>query len=617
MNPSKIFACNDICYRIIIFLIIACSSSGIFAKSNNLEKISKKWDSTPDIKELYAPVPVSDKEFVPIPEEFLEGQSWILKGNDKKTKKYFEILYEKTSPIGPDGFNQSGNETSLNDRLHAYAAYELAHFIFFGKFDPYYNGVPSSIDRTPLPYINHELRHNKYELERRKAVAYLHGHCNNKTKSLLMLNVNIFDCTVTYYPLRKKINKSEEGFCLASYECSEYLPPLYALLSNDHNFYDVYLPNYFFRINKIPRTKGNFSKLPRTLLAAKFWTFYKEGFPKEAFCVNYIRSLIPAYALIPYILANPNYANDVDWWIGKSEFEVSQEIALRISKNKVYSKCEALFCVLMGNDMMFPEFIKTGIDSHVIQAIYDVESYEEYWQGEINFNKAFLFHVLQIPEFKKYENLAPQLEELLNASPKECLRKEQLNKERKKQQREQFWNTFFQTMAMGLSNSFLPTGYTQVITPTIFSNMEFVFDPHSPQTFSPGSTIAENIWQQIASESINQVEAQNYANFLQFQESAQRLGQKVTYEQFMTIQGAALQQNNSTTYSHNDLSSTPLTQNDCPWCKGTGKTIYEASVPTFGIDTKINHCSECGIDYSGHSHAHITCKHCNGSGKLK
>ena len=70
--------------------------------------------------------------------------------------------------------------------------------------------------------------------------------------------------------------------------------------------------------------------------------------------------------------------------------------------------------------------------------------------------------------------------------------------------------------------------------------------------------------------------------------------------------------NEGSNYTNNQK-KTQRKWRDCSHCKGTGKVIYETSVPTFGNDIK-KQCSICGASYwSSSTHAHVDCPICHGN----
>ena len=72
---------------------------------------------------------------------------------------------------------------------------------------------------------------------------------------------------------------------------------------------------------------------------------------------------------------------------------------------------------------------------------------------------------------------------------------------------------------------------------------------------------------------------------------------------------------NSNTSSSNSSSKTTY---NCAYCNGTGKILQEKETTRFGLGTKVRGtCSYCGRKmYEGVTHAHLSCTHCHGTGKV-
>ena len=72
---------------------------------------------------------------------------------------------------------------------------------------------------------------------------------------------------------------------------------------------------------------------------------------------------------------------------------------------------------------------------------------------------------------------------------------------------------------------------------------------------------------------------------------------------------------NSNSHSTSSTSSShSSTKHTCSHCKGTGKTIRESGVATYGNDSKV-YCSTCGRSYyRSTGHSHVTCPICHGKG---
>lgn len=585
-----------------VMIVLCVLPQLLFAQTVGSDMV-KKWESAPAVETLYAPIPETN-DYMLLPEQYREGAEIILSGSDKKAKKYFERLYKSSTSPKP------GAEP--ND-LHAYAAYELAHFEIYKAFDPWYNGVPSLYKMGPI--LN---KHELSDKERCDVSKLINRHCNYKTRALMLYQLG---GSFTYTE-----RKTEFG---SRASMSDLVPAVWAVLSDDRHFIDTYLPNFFFKHDWNRYSNHGLWSAWQVITQFDFWESFEDGYyPWSNTLASITQKMWKSLELLPYLSVDYN-ASVESYLIGKSEFELSNDIYKRIKEEgriNVFVFSPSLLSVYYGNNSNFPIFLESARCYFVYELEKlsgknkgaDLISMEEFILSE------YLYYLRELPEFEKYGNEIDLVKEEWKAEKKAELNRYAQRKAEKDARRARIWGAVAQGLAQCITQTFAPAAYSNIalstpVPPLAFPQMEFIYNPSAQMPVSAMSTMQGNIFQQLAAQSINQVEAQNYANYLQFQESAQRMGQSVSYDDFMAIQGAALQNNNpANTTSAASAPQTTLTQHDCPWCRGTGKVLHETSVPTFGLDKPKKYCDICNTDYTAdHTHTHLTCSHCGSTGKMR
>lgn len=122
---------NRLITTIILFLILTPHFGNACDHCHSAGESQQASDLFGSIDSYYTP---EGKSITNMPKEYYKGLELIRKGANTKAYKYFEHRYEK----------------SKSSAMRAHAAYQLAHYDYFGNFDRYYNGIPSNIARPAV-----------------------------------------------------------------------------------------------------------------------------------------------------------------------------------------------------------------------------------------------------------------------------------------------------------------------------------------------------------------------------------------------------------------------------------------------------------------------------------
>ena len=200
---------------------------------------------------IYAP---TEKLPTNMGKTYQKGLNYILSKKEKKAYKYFQGVLK----------NKKSSETNKE-----HAAFQLAHYDWYGCFDVYYNGVPSKMDREHLnSSVKPQKRHSFVET-------------NDETFMLMCANPKL-----PSYNLEQTIVKGAELLGEKKFYCQELGKAMLNMacdpnVENTISLYDIYLKHFYggtrirnsiqltlapnvFSISNLAKTLPYISRMPQT-----------------------------------------------------------------------------------------------------------------------------------------------------------------------------------------------------------------------------------------------------------------------------------------------------------------------------------------------------------------
>lgn len=505
---------NRLITTIILFLILAPQYGNACDHCHSAGEIQQTSDLFGAFASYYTP---EGKSVTNMPKEYYKGLDLIRKGANTKAYKYFEHKAEK----------------SKSSEMRAHAAYQLAHYDYFGSFDKYYNGTPSNIARPSIIRGSRPV----HSFEKANYRSCILMSCNPKLASYSLENV------VKYAGqyLGSK-NKSDREFAEAAFEA--------ACRPNLSNKMDLCLlwkkshPGYF--------DAGSFNAIEQQIKALPYLCVMQNAASADAkltasecyIMAEAIKGTDKASALYYYTRAA--IFGNVDAYKALCELAIQYNKSKNDSEARHESTTDSKdLCKLRGFEVQEELFGAMCQSKHLAmyeqasKALYDAakKQYDEY-------NK--YLHAKWDAEYKA--------------------------KMARRQQRLQTFGNVLLALGQAATNTLNQMAYSQYSVPTYHapampraSNLDYLIDPNY---------------------AIAQVAAQEQAEYMAAREAAQRRGYDLSIEEWRMHKANAAAIMNTSTVSSGSSSGSSYSSGS-----SSGRST---SVSTSGASSKsTNLCLDC------------------------
>lgn len=505
-------------------------------------------------------------------------------------------LYQSGVTLAKSGKTESALKKF--EQAHTYnsgeATYQLGHYYLFGEFD-FSNGG-----------FNYE---NKYPIDLQKGLAYM----NKVPKLYLSAIMGIPQTTLFVDP--SSWLRSPDRAIYYGYREKEYIEQVCQLYTTyPLNFEKMFVNGIEESINemKLPGSTGNGDYAQTFMLQ-----YYMYDLDDIINCLEYIPHNTTAYSF-----------NKLDWSTADLMLE-----GTRLYNTKEYIRALYFFkrAEMTGNDEAYRMRIQTM--SEILDDAFGGDVYRDYDvacamsayanvdSDDADYNKPYRKELSN--KYNKYKRTC------LKACEKKEKEKQRQAELAAKREREQNRRNDY-NFGMALLNV-LCQGVNSYMNMHAYRMPTYASPSHlsANMTNSQFTAAVNNDLQNIMAQSIQQVQAQEWNEYLQFSSYNRKpSGDNYSYTEWMCMKGQAimdsnssnLSSGNSTAYSSatSQQTSAYSSQRQCVYCNGTGKIIKYISTPTFGLSETKKKCTDCGeYYYPSNGHAHVHCSHCGGTGIAK